>query len=203
VVEHAPSADAGNSFAFPERSHPPSGREQVVAQRVPSTSGGGPAPTKPRGTAKDRALGLLAVRWRSRRELETRLRAAGFEDQQVEVALDDLQGAGLIDDRRFASELARARSGRRDGNRAVRSALAKAGVAPVLAEEVVADLGDDEERAVALAASRAPRMAGLEPEAAFRRLYGFLLRRGHGPDVARDACRRALAGLPDQELHEP
>ena len=76
-------------------------------------------------------------------------------------------------------------------------------MAPGLAEQVVDDLGDDQERAVALAASRVSRMSGLEPEVAFRRLYGFLLRRGYGPDVARDACRRALAGLPDQEFSEP
>jgi regulatory protein len=158
---------------------------------------------RPRGSVRDRALGLLAVRWRSRRELERRLRAAGFEEADVATTLDDLQRAGLVDDDRFARELALARSTRRDGNRAVRSALAKAGVAPGLAEQVVDDLGDDQERAVALAASRVSRMTGLEPEVAFRRLYSFLLRRGHGPDVARDACRRALAGLPDQEFSEP
>lgn len=143
------------------------------------------------------------MRWRSRRELERRLRAAGFEEADVTTTLDDLQRAGLVDDDRFARELALAKSTRRDGNRAVRSALAKAGVAPGLAEQVVDDLGDDQERAVALAASRVSRMTGLEPEVAFRRLYSFLLRRGHGPDVARDACRRALAGLPDQEFPEP
>lgn len=157
----------------------------------------------PRGSAKDRALGLLAVRWRSRRELEMRLRAAGFEETAVSTALLDLERAGLIDDERFARELALAKSNRMDGSRAVRSALAKAGVAPGLTEEVVADLGEDRERAVALAASRVSRMTGLDPEAAYRRLYGFLLRRGHGPDVARDACRRALRGLPDEEFSEP
>ena len=157
----------------------------------------------PRGSAKDRALGLLAVRWRSRRELELRLRAAGFEEEQVSTALADLERAGLIDDGRFARELARAKSGRLDGNRTVRSALAKAGVAPGVADEVVSELDGDQERALALAERRAPRLAGLDPQAAFRRLYGLLLRRGYGPDVARDACRRALAGLAQDELTEP
>ena len=144
---------------------------------------------RPRGSAKDRALGLLAVRWRSRRELEMRLRAAGFEETAVTAALDDLERAGLIDDERFARELALAKSNRMDGSRSVRSALAKAGVAPGLAEEVVDDLGDDRERAVALAASRVSRMTGLEPEAAYRRLYGFLL-------AARARPRRRPRRLP-------
>ena len=163
----------------------------------------GPAAKKPRGTAKDRALGLLAVRWRSRRELETRLRAAGFEPEQVATALTDLERAGLIDDDRFARELARAKSGRLDGNRNVRSALAKAGVAPQLTDEVVADLGEEGGRAQQLAERKAARMGGLAPEVAYRRLHGFLMRRGYAPDLARDAARRALAGLEDREFADP
>ena len=44
---------------------------------------------------------------------------------------------------------------------------------------------------------------GLAPEAAYRRLHGFLLRRGYPPDLAREAARRALAGLQDQEFADP
>jgi regulatory protein len=171
----------------------------VGPQRVLPHTARARASKSPRGSAKDRALGLLAVRWRSRRELEQRLRAAGFEEEQVSTALADLQQAGLIDDGRFARELARAKSGRLDGNRTVRSALAKAGVAPGVAEEVVSELGDDQERALTLAEHRARRLTGLDPQTAFRRLYGLLLRRGYGPDVARDASRRALAGLPQDD----
>jgi regulatory protein len=163
----------------------------------------GPAEKKPRGTAKDRALGLLAVRWRSRRELETRLRAAGFEQEQVASALADLERAGLVDDDRFARELARSKSGRLDGNRNVRSALARAGVAPQLSDEVVADLGEEEGRAHALAERKAARMSGLAPEVAYRRLHGFLMRRGYGPDLAREAARRALAALEEEEFADP
>jgi regulatory protein len=163
----------------------------------------GPATKKPRGTAKDRALGLLAVRWRSRRELERRLRAAGFEAEQVDAALSDLERAGLIDDDRFARELARAKSGRLDGNRNVRSALAKAGVSSQLSDQVVADLGEEEERAHALAERKASRMGGLSPEVAYRRLHGFLLRRGYAHDLAKEAARRALAGIENEEFADP
>lgn len=175
----------------------------VGPQRAPSPHDGGPAAKKPRGTAKDRALGLLAVRWRSRRELQVRLRAAGFEEEQVAAALSDLERAGLVDDDRFARELARAKSGRLDGNRNVRSALAKAGVAPGLTDEVVADLGEEEDRVHSLAERKASRMTGLAPEVAYRRLHGFLLRRGYGPELAREAARRALAGLQEQEFADP
>src|SRR5437870_3520931 len=60
-------------------------------------------PVRPRGTAKDRALRLLGVRDRSRRELERRLLQAGFDREDIDQALDTLTAAGLIDDERFAA----------------------------------------------------------------------------------------------------
>jgi len=149
-------------------------------------------------SARDRALGLLAVRWRSRRELERRLRAAGFDASEVADALADLDRAGLVDDERFARELTRARAGRLDGNRSVRSALAQAGVSPELAEASLAEAGDESDRAFELARRRAARLGHLEPEAARRRLYGVLVRRGYSPSLATAACREAL-GRPDEE----
>jgi regulatory protein len=79
----------------------------------------------------------------------------------------------------------------------MRSALREKGVDSALAEEVLAEAGGDEERAMALAESRAHRVSGLPPDAAYRRLYGLLLRRGYGPSIARDACRAALADVID------
>ena len=45
------------------------------------------------------------MRWRSREELRTRLAKAGFEPEEVERSLEELERAGLIDDQRFAKEL--------------------------------------------------------------------------------------------------
>jgi regulatory protein len=82
---------------------------------------------------------------------------------------------------------------RKAGDRAVRSALRQKGVEEDDIVRALGGLGDEAERARALATSRAGKLIGLEPRAAYRRLYGLLLRRGYGPDVARDACRNALA----------
>jgi len=155
-------------------------RDQEVPARTPKRS------------AKDRALGLLAVRWRSRRELERRLGAAGFGSEEIATALADLDRAGLVDDERFARELIRSRAGRLDGNRSVRSALAKAGVAPELADASLAEAGDETERAYELARRRAARLGHLEPDVVKRRLYGLLVRRGYSPGLAAAACREAL-----------
>ena len=148
----------------------------------------------PRGTPRERALGLLAVRWRSREELRRRLVQAGFEGEDIEEALIGLEEAGLVDDGRFAAELVRDQAGRRlAGDRAISSALRQKGVPQDVAEQALEQLGGEAERARELARARAGRMAGLSPDAAFRRLFGLLQRRGYGPGVAREACRNALA----------
>jgi regulatory protein len=151
--------------------------------------------------AKERALRLLSVRSRSHAELFRRLRMAGFVEPDIETALADLEGVGLIDDERFARELAAHEvGGRLAGRRAALASLRKAGVARDLAELAVEEAaGDDEEaRAEELARSRVGRLTALPPEAAYRRLLSFLQRRGYSGEVARAACRRAL-GDPEQE----
>lgn len=156
--------------------------------------------TRSRGQPKEpkscheRALGLLAVRPRSRRELEQRLTAAGFEADEVADVLGRLERVGLVDDADFARQLAEQQFvHKRAGRRAVTSALIAKGIAPDLIEAVVAQAPDDEEaRAEELARSKALRMGSVDPVKAFNRLFALLMRRGYSPEVARQAARRAL-----------
>ncbi|MEX1263635.1 MAG: regulatory protein RecX [Actinomycetota bacterium] len=154
----------------------------------------GPRQAKNPKSCHERALGLLAVRPRARRELERRLLAAGFEADEVSDVLTRLERARLIDDKAFAKQLAEHQFGaRRAGSRAVKSALLAKGIAPDLAAEVAGSAPDDEqERATELARSRVGRLAGVEPVKAFGRLTSLLVRRGYSPEVARLAARRVL-----------
>ena len=157
---------------------------------LPRTAG---SPAHPKG-CHERALGLLAVRPRSRRELERRLRAAGFDHQEVDDVLQRLEVVGLIDDEAFARALAEQSFGvRRSGARAVQAALAAKGVSDDTASAVIRELGgDEEERALELARSRLTRLRGVPVERAFPRLVGLLARRGYPPATARRAARLAL-----------
>src|SRR5687767_9050511 len=142
----------------------------------------------------ERALGLLAVRPRSRRELERRLLAARFSEDEVHDVLTRLERVGLVDDEAFARQYAEQRFGsRKEGSRGVERGLRAAGIAPGLAAtaaEGAAD--DDEERAADLAASRASRLRGVAPHKAFNRLSSLLMRRGYSPEISRSAARKAL-----------
>ena len=151
-----------------------------------------------RGKRRDvheRALGLLAVRQRSRRELERRLVQAGFESDEVAGELERLEGVGLLDDEAFARAVVESRMGYRgESRRAVAGKLAQAGVASDVAILALDQAPEaEEERAQRLADAKAPRFSGLEPQVAFQRLYGFLARRGYGPEIARRVAGRALA----------
>ena len=151
------------------------------------------APKNPK-SCHERALGLLAVRPRSRRELERRLLAARFEADEVQDVLTRLERVGLVDDEAFAQQFAEHRFGsRKEGSRAVIQGLRAAGIAPSLAETVALDTpGGDDERAADLARSRVSRLTGVPPEKAFARLSSLLMRRGYGPEIARSAARKAL-----------
>jgi regulatory protein len=142
----------------------------------------------------ERALGLLAVRPRSRRELERRLLAAGFEVDEVGEVLGRLESVGLVDDEAFARAVAEHAFGaRRSGARAVRAALASKGVAAATSAALIGELDQDEDvRALELARSRLSRLRGVPTERAYGRLVGLLGRRGYTPGTARRAAMLAL-----------
>jgi regulatory protein len=147
----------------------------------------------------ERALRLLAVRPRARRELEIRLLRAGFERDEVEKELERLEAVGLIDDEEFARQAAEHElTVRRSGRRAVTSRLAARGVGRETIERTLTDLdgGDEEDRALELARARINRLGALDGQAAYRRLVPFLQRRGYAAGVAHRAASRAL-GLDD------
>jgi regulatory protein len=142
----------------------------------------------------ERALGLLAVRARSRRELERRLLQAGFPTDEVDAELVRLEAVGLVDDREFARQLARHELvSRRSGTRAVASALAAKGVSRELVSATLSELDHDPEgRAEALARTRVGRLRGLDEATAFNRLAAFLMRRGYDPGTSRAVARKVL-----------
>jgi len=126
--------------------------------------------------------------------MQTRLLRAGFEAAEVDDEIARLEEVGLLDDERFAAGLAEhAVTVRLAGRRAIARSLYARGVARDTVERAVAAVGDDEEERVReLARSRAARLSGLEPQAAYRRLVAFLVRRGYRGEAARGAAREAL-----------
>lgn len=128
---------------------------------------------------------LLGHRSRSRRELADRLAARGYPPEVVDPILLGLQGAGHLDDRAFARAFAtdkRNLSGW--GRERIAEGLARAGVAPGIIAEALdpEDEADEIRRAEALllrGGTAAPPL-----EAARKRAFDRLRRRGFSSRVA-------------------
>ncbi|HKE99853.1 MAG TPA: regulatory protein RecX [Actinomycetes bacterium] len=159
-------------------------------------------PATGEAAAHEAALRLLAVRARSRAELERRLARRGFPPGGVAAAVDRLQRAGLVDDTAFADELAATRVARGAAAGRVRRDLIARGVDAATATRAAsaASPPDQEaERIQAAAATWLDRHPGLPAEVAARRLAGHLARRGY----PRGLIAGVLAGrLNPLDLHE-
>jgi regulatory protein len=138
-----------------------------------------------RGKRKDiheRALGLLAVRQRSRRELERRLAQAGFEPDAVADELERLEQVGLLDDEAFARAVVESRMGFRGESRRVVAGLAQAGVASEIAWS--RRPGSEPGGARPPPRGSRPRLSGLDRRSPCSGCTASS-RRGYGPQVAR------------------
>lgn len=163
--------------------------------RTRKTVAGTPAAASPEA-ARAAALRLLKARDRTRAHLARRLREKGFEPAVADAVLDRLEAVGLIDDRATAARLVE-REVRRGGAsaRLLHAKLFQAGVGRETAEGVVGEAlaGVDAESVAEEEARRwLSRHAGLEPDAAARRLASRLARRGFDGETVRGVVGRVL-----------
>jgi regulatory protein len=139
------------------------------------------------------AYRLLGHRARARAELGTRLAAKGHPEHVVQRVLAHLQERGLLDDEAFAR--AYVADGRRLhgwGTERIARDLARLGADPAAIQAALADTGDDpqaDELRLALGVLSRQK-PGAPAEAARRRAYQLLLRRGFSTTVAYDAVRQ-------------
>ena len=158
-----------------------------------------PRDPQARDRVKERALRLLARREHGVKELgEKLLRKAGTDPEDVRVVVQELVDRELVSDRRYAEAVARdairlkPRSRRllvgELVGRGVPAALAGSAVDAVFAEEEV----DDDALARRLAESYLPRIEGRTDDARWRRLAGYLQRRGFDNERIFHVCAALL-----------
>ena len=146
----------------------------------------------------DKALDLLAVRARSSRDLQIRLRRAGATDRAIAWTLDRLTTQAFVDDAGYARQVARAKvlSGG-VSRRNVVNLLRKRGVSADVAEEAIDDTLTEVEldeygAALAAAQKRVRALSSLDAPKRRQRLYAFLARRGYESDVIRKVLTEVL-----------
>lgn len=149
---------------------------------------------RPEQTPLQRALGLLARREHSRKELSRKLTSRGLDAGDVEAAVGRLAGEGWQDDKRFAESLVRSRAGSGYGPVRIRAELATHGLdREAVARAMETYEGDWAENARELVQRRfGPAIAGggaTEELNLRRKAADFLMRRGFDGASVRAATR--------------
>jgi regulatory protein len=136
-------------------------------------------------TAYDRALGMLARREYSERELRTRLEHAGCDEEESESALRSLQKQHYQDDARFGEMIVRARAGHGYGPGRIRAELRSHGLPDATIQSLLDAAAIDW---LASAGAQLRKKYGGRPAADHAergKRAAFLLRRGFSAETVR------------------
>ncbi len=158
-------------------------------------------PVKAREEAWAAGLRLLAGRELSAAGVRERLAARGFQPDAVEAAVERLTASRALDEQRAVRAVAHTLVHvKRHGRARARRELVARGFTPDGAEAALAEtLSDQDERAAVervLDLKLRGRPLDRGDQAASRRLFAMLLRRGYAAGVAREALRRRTGQAP-------
>ena len=142
------------------------------------------------------ALRLLALRPRTVRELRDKLARRGYPPEQCESLIADLSAVSLLDDAKYAQLWVESRTALRPmGASRLRAELMRKGISRELIDSALADSReerDEDGAALELARKKLRSMRSLTPDAARRRLAGFLGRRGYPGGVIAKVLKQLM-----------
>ena len=142
--------------------------------------------------AYERALNFLSYRPRSEAETRRNLREKNLDEDVIEVVIERLTRAGLLDDREFARYWVDNRvQFKPRGARALRQELWEKGVPDAIITEAIESV-DEEDIARRVAEDGARRMAHLQPDDFCRKLNAYMARRGFSYAVIKPLVEEML-----------
>jgi regulatory protein len=145
--------------------------------------------------ALDRAVGYLAARARSQREIEQKLLQNGYRPSTVEMVIYKLQRENLLDDADFARQWVESRQNHKLGRSRIAQELRRKGVSQEEADEALSVINDEDQlsSAITLAEKAAARIKpGEDIRKASSRIAGMLASRGYSWDIAKQAIQQVL-----------
>lgn len=165
-------------------------------------------PEAPRGRLEDDIAAALAFVRRSTSvapQAEARLRAKlserGWPAVVVDGALDRARRQGLVDDPAMVAALIEERRARGHAPARIRKDLTARGFDADLLDRALAATKDEDPEAAAFAVAqdRAEWLTGVPAETAYRRVVGYIVRRGYPEGLARKVAREAVFTTRDSE----
>lgn len=146
---------------------------------------------------RDKAMRMLALRSRSKREIDDALRTLGLRDTIRTGIVRELEEIGLVDDARFAREFVAVKKDvRRVGPHRLRYDLGKLGLARTAVDEALSDFGAEEQLTMARALAEKQLGASLPNERLVRRVIGMLRRKGYDYAVVNKVAYEMARRIP-------
>lgn len=144
--------------------------------------------------ANNYALNLLSYRWRSECEIRNSMNTKGYSQDTIDNTIKFLKEQELIDDRRFAESFIKDKINFRDwGSYRLKQELFSKGVSKNIVDEVIEKYCDDEfERAMNLASKKIKSYKNDDKNAIYRKLGGYLQRKGYSYDVISKVLKEIL-----------
>ena len=138
--------------------------------------------------AQEYSFRYLSYRPRSTGELRSYLRRKGFDHQLIYMVIDDLQNRDYLNDSDFAQFWIEQRQTHRPrGTFALRYELLQKGVAPEIIDAALVDI-DEKDAAMRAAERSAGRWRNLPRDQYWRKISGFLQRRGFSYETIREVA---------------
>ena len=150
-------------------------------------------------SAYEYALNLLTARAYSARNLRRKLVQKGFPSPDVDSTIERLLGNGLLDDTRYAQQLARGRLlGPGASRRRIRQQLYQRGIQREVADAAIDSVIEEESVDLEAVIEKDARkklatLSGLDLTVVRRRLYAHLARHGYGPDEINAVLKKVMS----------
>ncbi len=145
--------------------------------------------------AQNAAYRYLAVRSRSRKEIEKKLRDRAFPEDIIVSVVEHCMRLGYLDDAGFARQWASARIRLRGfGRRRIEQELRNKGISREIINKTLGAVFEDSSEADIARREAEKKLKSLgrfEPEVRWRRLAGFLERKGYTSEVIHSILRTA------------
>ncbi len=144
--------------------------------------------------ANDYAVKLLSYRPRSRKEIEDKMKQKGYDFEIINKTLDWLKAYDLINDEDFAKEYVLAKA-KKYGSKRIKLELSRKGVDEEIIQSILEEkIGSDTEYNIALESAKKKMKAyqGQERNAIYRKLAGYLQRRGFSYDIISKVLRELI-----------
>jgi len=144
--------------------------------------------------ANNYAIKLLSYRWRSEKEIIDKMKEKGYEIDMIDSTIDYLYRQNLLNDKRFAETLARDKINlNKWGSYRIKQDLYMKGISKDIIDEVLEEYCDDEyERAMKLAKKKITSYKKDDKNAIYRKLGGFLQRKGYSYDCVSRILKELL-----------